>query len=177
MENNTTPTVQELIKEIKTGLKQKSASRKDEEAVMKAMLNDKTFIIKDYSTNETHCPASDFREMIAGIVASTTKIPKVEAVSVVDNYEVKKADAVTMVNISKDFVNTALQTGRKINLGATEKSDISIQLKEIPETQKKFPMKAGVNDDGTPRYEKQETTIPAHESLKVSAPCPKWMTI
>ena len=54
MENNTTPTVQELIKEIKTGLKQKSASRKDEEAVMKAMLNDKSFIIKDYSTNETH---------------------------------------------------------------------------------------------------------------------------
>ena len=35
----------------------------------------------------------------------------------------------------------------------------------------------GVNDDGSPRYEKNETTIPAHEGLKVSNPCPKWTTL
>ena len=91
--------------------------------------------------------------MIAGIIASTTKMPKVEAQAVVENYEVKKSDASTMVTLSKDFFNSALRTGRKINFGATEKSDISIQLKEIPETQKKFPMKTGMNDDGTFRYE------------------------
>ena len=171
-ENNTS--VQELINDIKTNLKQKSSSRRDEEAVMRAMLNDRSFVVKDYSSQETHCPATEYREMIAGIVASTTKMPKVEASAIVDNYEVKKSDASTMVTLSKDFFNSALRTGRKINLGATEKSDISIQLKEIPETQKKFPMKTGVNEDGTPRYEKNETTIPAHEGLKVSSPCPKW---
>jgi hypothetical protein len=172
MENNTN--VQELIQDIKDNLKQKSASRRDEEAVMRAMLNDRDFIVRDYSSHETHCPASDYREMVAGIISSTTKMPKVEAAAIVNNYEVKKSDASTMVNLSKDFFNCALRTGRKINLGATEKSDISIQLKEIPETQKKFPMKTGVNEDGSARYEKNETTIPAHEGLKVSSPCPKW---
>lgn len=171
MENNN---VQELIQDIRDNLKQKSSSRRDEEAVMRAMLNDREFVVKDYASGETHCPAQDYRDMVAGIVASTTKMPKVEASSLVDGYEVKKSDASTMVAISKDFINGALRTGRKINLGATAHSDISIQLKEIPETQKKFPMKTGVNEDGTPRYEKNETTIPAHEGLKVSSPCPKW---
>ena len=176
MENNNM-NVQELIQDIKNNLKQKSASRRDEEAVMRAMLNDRSFIVKDYSTQETHCPATEYRDMIAGIIASTTKMPKVEAQAVVENYEVKKSDASTMVTLSKDFFNSALRTGRKINFGATEKSDISIQLKEIPETQKKFPMKTGMNDDGTFRYEKNETTIPAHEGLKVSLPCPKWASL
>ena len=148
MENNNM-NVQELIQDIKNNLKQKSASRRDEEAVMRAMLNDRSFIVKDYSTQETHCPATEYRDMIAGIIASTTKMPKVEAQAVVENYEVKKSDASTMVTLSKDFFNSALRTGRKINFGATEKSDISIQLKEIPETQKKFPMKTGMNDEGT----------------------------
>lgn len=176
MENNNM-NVQELIQDIKNNLKQKSASRRDEEAVMRAMLNDRSFIVKDYSTQETHCPATEYRDMVAGIIASTTKMPKVEAQAVVENYEVKKSDASTMVTLSKDFFNSALRTGRKINFGATEKSDISIQLKEIPETQKKFPMKTGMNDDGTFRYEKNETTIPAHEGLKVSSPCPKWTSL
>ena len=176
MENNNMD-VQELIQDIKNNLKQKSASRRDEEAVMRAMLNDRSFIVKDYSTQETHCPATEYRDMIAGIITSTTKMPKVEAQAVVENYEVKKSDASTMVTLSKDFFNSALRTGRKINFGATEKSDISIQLKEIPETQKKFPMKTGMNDDGTFRYEKNETTIPAHEGLKVSSPCPKWTNL
>ena len=176
MENNNV-SVQELINDIRENLKQKSASRRDEEAVMRAMLNDRNFVVKDWSSQETHCPATEYREMVAGIIASTTKMPKVEACSIVDSYEVKKSDASTMVTLSEDFVNSALRTGRKINLGATEKSDISIQLKEIPETQKKFPMKTGVNEDGSPRYEKNETTIPAHEGLKVSSPCPKWTSL
>jgi hypothetical protein len=115
--------------------------------------------------------------MASNIIASTTKIPKVEAQSIADNYEVKKSDAETMVALSKDFLNCALRTGRKINLGATAKSNISIQIKDIPESQKKFPMKTGVNDDGTPRYEKAETIIPAHEGLKVSSPCPNWTNL
>ena len=111
MENNNM-NVQELIQDIKNNLKQKSASRRDEEAVMRAMLNDRSFIVKDYSTQETHCPATEYRDMIAGIIASTTKMPKVEAQAVVENYEVKKSDASTMVTLSKDFFNSALRTGR-----------------------------------------------------------------
>lgn len=172
----TNNSVQVLINEIKDNLKQKSASKRDEVAVMRAMLNDTTFQVTDYATGEKHCPADDYREMLSNVVATTTKIPKAEASALVAGYEAKKSDAETMVTLSKDFVNCALRTGRKVNLGATAKSNISIQLKEIPESQKKFPMKTGINDDGTPRYEKAQTVIPAHEGLKVSSPCPTWTT-
>lgn len=177
MANENTANVMGLIEEIKTNLKQKSASRRDEDAVMREMLNDRNFVVTDYSTHEQHCPAQEFRDMLSNVVAATTKMPKVEAAAVVADYDVKKADADTMVTLSKDFINCSLRTGRKINLGATEKSNISIQLKEIPESQKKFPMKTGLNDDGSPRYEKAETIIPAHEGLKVSSPCPNWTTL
>ena len=119
----------------------------------------------------------EYREMLSNVVSATTKITKAEASTLVAGYEAKKSDAETMVALSKDFINGALRTGRKVNLGATEKSNISIQLKEIPESEKKFPMKTGVNDDGTPRYEKAQTIIPAHEGLKVSSPCPTWTTV
>ncbi|MEE3397857.1 MAG: hypothetical protein VZR64_00205 [Eubacterium sp.] len=171
-----TTNVQALIKDIKENLKQKSASKRDEVAVMKAMLNDTSFQVTDYATGESHCPATEYREMLSNVVSATTKITKAEASTLVAGYEAKKSDAETMVALSKDFINGALRTGRKVNLGATEKSNISIQLKEIPESEKKFPMKTGVNDDGTPRYEKAQTIIPAHEGLKVSSPCPTWTT-
>jgi hypothetical protein len=157
-----TTNVQALIKDIKENLKQKSASKRDEVAVMKAMLNDTSFQVTDYATGESHCPATEYREMLSNVVSATTKITKAEASTLVAGYEAKKSDAETMVALSKDFINGALRTGRKVNLGATEKSNISIQLKEIPESEKKFPMKTGVNDDGTPRYEKAQTIIPAH---------------
>lgn len=168
-------TVTQLIEGIKSGLKQKSASSRDEVKVMKEMLNDREFIVTDYASNEQHCPAQDFRTMLTGIVSNTTKITASEAESLVNDYDVKKSDAETMVQLSKDFLNCSLRTGRKINLGGTEKSNISIQLKEIPESQKKFPKKVGVNSDGSAKYEKAETIIPAHEGLKVSSPCPNWI--
>lgn len=169
--------VQELITNIKENLSQKSASNRDEVRVMKAMLNDRDFKVSTYSNSGVtqHCPAEDFRGMLSGVVASATKISKSEADNLVENYEVKKSDAETMVSISKDFFNSALRTGRKINLGGTEKSNISIQLKEVEETIKRYPKKVGVNADGTAQYEKAETKIPAHEGLKVTSPCPTWV--
>lgn len=169
--------VQDLITNIKENLSQKSASSRDEVRVMKAMLNDRDFKVSTYSNNGVtqHCPAEDFRGMLSGVVASATKISKSEADSLVTDYEVKKSDAETMVTLSKDFFNSSLRTGRKINLGGTEKSNISIQLKEIEEGTKRYPKKVGVNEDGTPKYEKAETRIAAHEGLKVTSPCPSWV--
>ena len=64
-----TMNVQDLIKDIHDNLKQKSASRRDEVTVMRAMLNDKDFVVTDYATQEQHCPARDFRDMTANIIA------------------------------------------------------------------------------------------------------------
>lgn len=167
-----------LVNDIKTHLTQKSASTRDEVRVMKAMLNDRNFQYSEYSNSGVtqHCPATEFRGMMANIVSSTTHMPKAEAETLVNSYEAKKSDAETMVKLSKDFLNTALRTGRSVNLGGTEKSNISIQLKDVEMTTKRYPKKVGVNPDGSTRYENAESTVPAHEGLKVKSPCPDWVS-
>lgn len=170
--------VTELVNDIRANLTQASASTRDEITVMRAMLNDRDFYVTTYNNDGStvqHCPAEDFRKMTAGIVASTAKISQNEADALVAGYECKKSDAETMVGLSKDFINTALRTGRKINFGGTEHSNISIQLKNIPESTKRYPRKNGVNADGTPKYEDGVSVIPAHEGLKVTNPCPTWV--
>ena len=163
--------VEELISDIKTNLTQKSASNRDETRVMRAMLNDRNFKVTQYSNSGTtqHCPAEDYRKMLTNVVSSTTKISSSEASTLVDNYDVKKSDAEIMVGLSKDFIHCALSTGRKVSFGGTEKGNISIQLREVPESVKRYPKKLS---DGS--YEKGETRIPAHDTLKVTAPCPSW---
>ena len=57
-----------LIEEIKKNLSQTSASQKDEVRVMKAMLNDKDYVIDLYSNEGkvgTYCPSRDARDMIS----------------------------------------------------------------------------------------------------------------
>lgn len=175
---NTNVGVNDLIANIKENLTQRSASVRDETRVMQAMLNDKDFSVTTYNNDGSttqHCPATDVRNMMAGIIASTTHISNTEAQAVADAYDFKKSDAATMVQISKDFMSTTLRTGRKVKFGGTERSDISIQLKEIPEATKRFPRKNGEDDNGNPVYENGTSTIPAHEGLKVSNPCPPWV--
>ena len=43
-------------------------------------------------------------------------------------------------------------------------------------TTKRYPKKVGVNPDGSTRYENAESTVPAHEGLKVKSPCPDWVS-
>lgn len=170
--------VMELVKEIKDNLSQTSSSTKDEVRVMQAMLNDKEYEVGVYTNaglKETYNPAKDFRAMLAGVISSTTKITKEESASLVENHEVSKSEANTMVNVSKEFVNTYLNTGRKLPFGGREKSNIAISGKDIPETIKTYPKKVGINEDGTDRYESGERKVPAHYSAKLHASCPDWV--
>ena len=171
-------TVNEMITEIRENLSQNTSSSKDEIRVMKAMLNDTDFEVDVYSKDGSttkYSPAKDFRSMCASIVSGSTKIPQQEAVDLVNKYEVKKAEAESMVNISKEFINTYIHTGRKLPLGPREKSDIYLSLKNVEETTRYFPKKTGVNDDGSDRYDRTATVVPSHESIKVHAPCPAWI--
>ena len=170
--------VKSLVKEIKDGLSQTSSSRKDEVRVMKAMLNDPTYEVDEYGKDGiigTYNPCKDFRSMCTSIISSTTKIPQAEAANMMESYEVKKSEAASMVNVSKEFVNTFLHTGRKLPIGSREKSDVSLSLKEVAPSTRLYPQKVGVNDDGTPKYSKAPTTVPAHEAIRVHAPCPSWV--
>lgn len=168
----------DLVNEIKDSISQVSSSSKDEIRVMQAMLNDKDYEVGVYGNNglkETYNPAKDFRNMLSGIVSSTTRITKEEASTLVDTYEVTRADATAMVNVSKEFVNTYITTGRKLPLGGREKSNVAISGKSVEETTKTYPKKVGVNEDGTDRYEFAERKVPAHFTVKAHSSCPEWV--
>lgn len=171
-------TVKDLINEISTGLSQTSASARDEVRVMQAMLNDTEYDVSIYDKDGvvgTFNPASDFRNMCASVMSSAAKIPMAEANQLMSDYSVKRSEAENMLNISKEFINTYLQTGRKLPIGGREKSDVSLSIKHNPAAIRTYPMKVGVNDDGTDRYAKQPTTIPAYDTIKVHSSCPPWV--
>ena len=170
--------VKELLVEIKSGLSQTSSSQKDEVRVMKAMLNDRDYKVGVYGKEGmegTYCPAEDARAMIGSVMSSAAKIPQAEAQKLADEYEFKKADAQSMIGISKEFVNTFMQTGRKLPLGGREKSNVALNMKTVDETTRAYPKKVGVDANGESMYQKATVKVPAHESAKVSAPCPEWV--
>ena len=164
--------VTDLVKDIKANLKQRSASQKDEVKVMRAMLNDKDFRVGEYTKEGKvgeYSPYEDSRKMVSTILSSAAKIPSAEAKEIANKYEFSKAEAVTMINLSKEFVNTYVHTGRKLPLGAREDMSVALQLKEVPESVKQFP-KGGIGSS-----ERGQVTIPAHNTLKVAGPCPTYL--
>ena len=165
----------ELIADIKKNLSQKNASHKDEVAVMQAMLSDPTYEVTVYKKDGpagSYNPCKDFRGMCSSIIESTTKIPAAEAQSLMENYSVKKGEADTMVNVSKEFIHTYLATGRKLPLGGRATSDVSLSPKSIPESVRSCPRRVGGAGEG---YSRVPTTIPAHDAVRVHAPCPTWV--
>ena len=178
MSQNTNGTVIELIEDITKNLSQTSSSRKDETRIMQAMLSDPSYEVSIYGKDGiegSYNPTNDFRSMCASIISNAAKVPLAEAAQLMNDYSVRKSEATSMVNISKEFINTFIKTGRKLPLGSREKSDVSISLKKVDATTRSYPQKVGVNDDGSDRYSKTPTTIPAHESIRVHAPCPSWV--
>lgn len=165
--------VNQLLDEIKGNIKQKKASAKDEAVIMQAMLNDTSFEVQVYSNSgvTSHCPATVFKNAVSGIISDTTKISKAESTELMADYSVSKSTAESMCTVSKDFLNTALSTGRKVNLGGTEYSNISLTKSFVPETTKSYPSKT---EDGA--SEMKTKVIPAHEVLRCSSPCPKWVS-
>jgi hypothetical protein len=169
--------VAELINDIQTNHKQVSASQKDEVRVMQAMLNDPTYEVGVYSTKGqigVYNPAKDFRVMQTNIISSVTKISKDEASQLVEGYEVTKSDANTMINISKEFVNTYLDSGRKMSLGGREKSNFTLSVKTIPRTEKVYQQRT-VADNGEVSWKPGSKIIPEHKGLKARSSCPDWV--
>ena len=168
-------TTSALIADIKKNLSQTNASHKDEVAVMQSMLSDPTYEVTVYKKDGpagSYNPCKDFRSMCSSIIESTTKIPAAEAQSLMENYSVKKGEADTMVNVSKEFIHTYLATGRKLPLGGRATSDVSLSPKSIPESTRSCPRRVGGAGEG---YSRVPTTIPAHDAVRVHAPCPTWV--
>ena len=170
-----TTRVEDLISEIRRNLKHKNSSREDEVAVMQAMMNDTSFKVDVYGKNGKegeYCPSAEFKKMASSIIASTTKISKEEATSLVNNYDITKSEAEALVGISKQFVNTYLETGRKLPLGCREETNFQLCRKEVKERVRPCPKKIGVDKNGKGIYEMITTTTPKHIGIKVYTAMP-----
>lgn len=170
--------VEQMVLDIKTNLSQKSSSHKDEVAVMQAMLNDTSYKVSVYSRDkdvETYCPAEEARNMISSVIAATTKVGTAEADALAAEYQFTKSNADVMVGISKEFINTYVQTGRKLPLGGRENSNVSLEAREIKEKECGFPKKIGVDTNGEDIYKNIVSKVPAHGGIKAASPCPAWV--
>lgn len=158
--------VEELLHDIEINLSQKSASQKDEVRVMQEMLNDKTYVVGEYSkdgkTGE-YCPYTSARKIVSSILSNGAKIPVAEAKNIAENYEFSKPEAAEMIAISKEFVNTYIQTGRKLPLGGRENMNASLSLKKVEVQNKKLPNGSG------------GIIIPEHYTIRSQGGCPKWV--
>ena len=160
----------QIIEEVTKGVKQKSSSRKDEITVMKAIMNDPTYSTDIYNGKDeinTYYPSKDLRKVVTNAVSSITKIPNKEAEELVNQYEFTKSDAQAMVNLSKEFIYSYLQTGRKLSLGGRFNSDVQLMWKNIAAREAKIP--TGVIS------KKENNIIPEHGGIKVINKCPNWI--
>lgn len=171
-------TVLDVIKEINATRTQTSSSNKDEIRVMKAILNDPDFKVDIYNNTGvvgSYSPYDESRTLVSNIIRDTAKITKREAMELAQNYEFGNQESKIMIGLSKEFINTYIETGRKLPLGGREKSNISIAKRVKEKHVGEYPKKVGVNADGTDKYENVKKTIPEHGSIKVYSSCPSWL--
>ena len=170
--------VKELVSKINSERTQSGASMKSELDVMRAMLNDKDYVVDIYSKDGKegeYRPRESAEAIAAGVLKGAAKITSAEAAELASNYEFTKSDAEEAIKLSKEFINTYMQTGRKMRLGGREKSDISIKIKQKDASITSFPKKVGVDSAGKPIYEKAQINVPAYNSLSVNASAPEWL--
>lgn len=175
--------VKDLINQIKSEREKDGAyatrSRKDEIAVMRAMLNDKSYEVSIYDKNGLSgifCPSKAFRSMIGNIMSETTGMSKLESNQIMNNYEFGNSTSKDMIHLSKEFINTYLNSGRKLPLGGRTNSDTSLTKKEFPGGIIKSPIKVGEEENGKPIYKNsKETIIEPYSGIKASNPYPVWL--
>lgn len=156
--------VEELINDIKVNLSQRSSSIKDEARVMQEMLNDKDYVVGVYDKSGKvgeYCPSESARKIVTNVLTSGAKISVAEAKAIADKYEFSRPEATEFISISKEFINTYLQTGRKLPLGNRSDMGTSLVLKSVKAQTKNLPNNKG------------EIIIPAYNTIKTQGGCPK----
>ena len=163
----------QTIEDIKSNVKQHSASTKDEITVMQEY---ESTIYKNSGKTETFAPGREFRGMISDIMSSAAKINKVEAEKLVDGYDFRRSQAEVMVGVAKDFIVNYCDTGRKIKLGGREDSNVSLMKKDYPAGMRRYPTRIGTNTDGSAIMGVGEVWVDGYSGIKASSPCPPWIS-
>lgn len=142
---STDTTTDNLIKEIIENTSQTAVNRIDEVRVMQSMLNDKDFKVAVYDKKKgfigSRSPRDTAIDLTVDTLSGVTGMSSKEARTLAEEYEFTKKDAQRFVDISKDFIGTYMQSGRKIGIVNEPRGEISIGLKYIEEHDKSVPDK------------------------------------
>jgi len=162
--------VEDLMKELsEKGSKRPSA--KDETQIMMGILNDTSFKVTTNVTKECagelHCPAELFKSVIASAISDTTKMSRDEATSLAESFEISPKDANSMVQVSKDFINTTLDCGKRISLGDLPTRKVSLETKTVAEREREC-IKPQTK-------EKITVKTPEYNTVKAIGKCPDWL--
>lgn len=152
-------------------------SCKDEIAVAQAMMNDTTYNVDVYAGSNfqgVYNPSQSIRRVISSSMSNITGMSRVESDNLVRDYEFTPNEAKEILDFSKEFINTYLQTGRKLPLGGRENSNVSLKLKQIQPGFVSYPVKVGEDSNGKPICEPKQTYVGGYETIKVYGPWPQW---
>ena len=174
--------VKTLVEGIASNLKQTSASKKDEVAVMQAMLNDRSYEAGVYGLGEdgtygkigSYNPSDDARKLIGSTISATTKIGKDEAAALAEAHVFSKQEAESFVGITKEYINVYGTTGRKLPLGGRVDSNVALAGSFVDTKETRYPKKVGIDAQGNAIYQNESKTVPAHRVIRAMAPCPEW---
>lgn len=170
--------VMDTVKGIKENVSQNSASKRDETSVMLAMMNDRGYEVDVYGSKGkegTFAPGREFRATISDVMSQAAHIDKRESESLIEGFDFRRNHAETMVAFGKEFINTYMQTGRKMKLGGRATSDVSLSPKECAAGMRPYPQKVGVDANGKAICTRGEVWVDGYNGIKASSPCPQWV--
>ena len=167
-QENEAMNTEELLEEIREITKrQKSASKVDEVRVMRSMLNDPNFKVSIYDRNSgligTRCPREEAIKFLSNVTSNITGLEKKTVSAMCNEYEFTKKDAMFMLDMSKDFNQVYLSSGRKLPIVQGSDSEGAVYYRPIPIKEKKVPATDKV------------TTVPAFNKVICKSKCPKYL--
>lgn len=172
MERTTNEPLEEIIKDIKQNLTQRSINKIDETRVMRAMLNDPTFEVSVYDKGTGYvgqrCPRKEAVKFVKNVISGATGLDRKDSEHLAENYEFTKGDANFLLTNMRDFLQVYTDTGRKINIMQSAKTEACLFTKPVAAISKKIPdkEKSGASKD--------ITTNP-YIKLVSSSKCPRYI--
>lgn len=159
-------TMNEVLKEIAEANSNK-ASDKTNAAIMRAMITDKDFNITVFdgkgNAKDTVNPHEKFTSICSEVLSQAGGVSKTEAAGLAEGYTPSPAVAANMVDISKAWLGTTLQSGTKVALWNTETSKCTLKMEHKEASTTKVPSTG------------EEKQIPAFDKIKASSSCPSWL--
>ena len=140
---------------------------------MRCMLNDPEYTVGVYEKKAGYvgerCPRKEAINFVKNVIMGTTGLDGNDSLHLAENYEFQKRDAVFLLDNMRDFNQTYMTTGRKMNIMQTDKTEADIFTTEKPSIEKIVP------DKNNPGKTKTTVTSP-YTKLVCRSKSPKYNT-